>query len=268
MSYIHSGLKITFKNESPRKRFDLTPSRRHPGVPRPGWCTEGQKPAGHRDAVHARTRQRREDGSRPCSGPNRPTRRSAPTSTASAPPSGGTHENGFKSGIVKAVRNFMETHEVKIKGLTITAEDIREGIVGILSVFVREPHVPGADQGEAQQPGNDGDGRQLRPAGPGSLAQRQQDGRRPDRRPHRAGGQGPAGIARGGQEVKRKSATQRAAQPARQARRLQVDRPGRVGAVHRRRRLGRRLGQAGPRQPARRPCCRCAARSSTPKGWR
>ncbi len=42
--------------------------------------------------------------------------------------SGGTHENGFKTGIVKAIRNFMDTHEVKTKGLTITAEDIREGI--------------------------------------------------------------------------------------------------------------------------------------------
>src|SRR4029077_1844944 len=53
--------------------------------------------------------------------------------------SGGTHENGFKGGIAKAIRNYMETHEIKIKGLTITAEDIREGIVGILLVFSRDP---------------------------------------------------------------------------------------------------------------------------------
>ena len=54
-------------------------------------------------------------------------------------PTGGTHENGFKAAIVKAIRNYIETHDVKIKGLKITADDIREGIVGVLSVFVREP---------------------------------------------------------------------------------------------------------------------------------
>ncbi len=53
--------------------------------------------------------------------------------------SGGTHESGFKAGVVKAIRNFMATHEVKTKGLTITADDIREGLVGVLSVFVRDP---------------------------------------------------------------------------------------------------------------------------------
>jgi DNA gyrase/topoisomerase IV subunit B len=52
---------------------------------------------------------------------------------------GGTHENGFRSGVAKAIRNYMATHEVKTKGLDITAEDIREGIVAVLSVFVREP---------------------------------------------------------------------------------------------------------------------------------
>src|SRR5262249_52987946 len=54
-----------------------------------------------------------------------------------------THENGFKGGIAKAIRNYMETHDVKTKGLEITAEDIREGIVGVVSVFLREPQFQG-----------------------------------------------------------------------------------------------------------------------------
>src|SRR5207245_7418530 len=66
--------------------------------------------------------------------------------------SGGTHENGFKGGIVKAIRNFMETHEVKVKGVTITAEDIREGIVGVLSVFVREPMFQGQTKEKLNNP--------------------------------------------------------------------------------------------------------------------
>src|SRR5207302_3708271 len=52
---------------------------------------------------------------------------------------GGTHEAGLKSGVVKAIRNFMETHDVKVKGIEITANDIREGLVGILSIFIRDP---------------------------------------------------------------------------------------------------------------------------------
>jgi DNA gyrase subunit B len=57
--------------------------------------------------------------------------------------SGGTHENGLSGSIVKAVRAFMEAKKVSIKGLTMTAEDIREGGVGILSVYVREPQFQG-----------------------------------------------------------------------------------------------------------------------------
>src|SRR5207244_711618 len=65
---------------------------------------------------------------------------------------GGTHESGFKSGIARAIRNYMETHEVKIKGLQIAAEDIREGIVGILSVFVREPMFQGQTKEKLNNP--------------------------------------------------------------------------------------------------------------------
>src|SRR5205814_9454213 len=65
---------------------------------------------------------------------------------------GGTHENGFKSGMVKAIRNFMATHEIKTKGLEITAEDIREGLVGILSVFVREPMFQGQTKEKLNNP--------------------------------------------------------------------------------------------------------------------
>ena len=66
--------------------------------------------------------------------------------------SGGTHEVGLRSAIVKAVRNYMETHEIPLKGLTITAEDIREGMVGILSVFVREPQFQGQTKEKLNNP--------------------------------------------------------------------------------------------------------------------
>ena len=41
--------------------------------------------------------------------------------------SGGTHENGLRAGLGKAIRNFIDTHNLSPKGVTLTADDIREG---------------------------------------------------------------------------------------------------------------------------------------------
>jgi DNA gyrase subunit B len=57
--------------------------------------------------------------------------------------SGGTHEQGFRAAIVKAVRAFIETSNLAPKGVTLTAEDIREGLVGVLSIYMQEPQFQG-----------------------------------------------------------------------------------------------------------------------------
>lgn len=49
---------------------------------------------------------------------------------------GGSHELGVKAGIVKAVRNYMGVHNLTPKGMTITSEDIREGIICMVSVKI------------------------------------------------------------------------------------------------------------------------------------
>src|SRR5690349_2733782 len=67
-------------------------------------------------------------------------------------PNGGTHEAGLRSGIVKAVRNYVETHGLQPKGVTLTAEDIREGIVGILSSYVVDPQFQGQTKGRLNNP--------------------------------------------------------------------------------------------------------------------
>jgi DNA topoisomerase IV B subunit len=66
--------------------------------------------------------------------------------------SGGTHENGFRAGIGKAVRNFIDTHNLSPKGVTLTAEDIREGLVAVLSVFVTEPQFQGQTKDRLNNP--------------------------------------------------------------------------------------------------------------------
>jgi DNA gyrase subunit B len=58
-------------------------------------------------------------------------------------PFGGTHENGLKAGIVKAVRNYLNVNDLLPKGITLTAEDTREGIVVVLSLYLKEPQFQG-----------------------------------------------------------------------------------------------------------------------------
>ena len=66
--------------------------------------------------------------------------------------SGGTHENGLRSGIGKAIRNFIDTHSLSPKGVTLTAEDIREGMIGVLSVFLKEPQFQGQTKDRLNNP--------------------------------------------------------------------------------------------------------------------
>jgi DNA gyrase subunit B len=150
MSYIHSGLKITFKNEVAGETHDLT----HPGgIPEflGKLVQEQQQPAINPVPFHAIKE-----------GPDKmelalqwteatdESFRSYVNGIRTA--DGGTHEGGFKGGIVKAIRNFMETHDVKAKGVTINAEDIREGVVGILSVFLRNPAFQGQTKEKLNNP--------------------------------------------------------------------------------------------------------------------
>ena len=66
--------------------------------------------------------------------------------------SGGTHENGLKAGVSKAIRNYIETHTLSPKGVTLVAEDIREGMTGVLSIFVQEPQFQGQTKDRLNNP--------------------------------------------------------------------------------------------------------------------
>ena len=66
--------------------------------------------------------------------------------------SGGTHENGLRAGLGKAIRNFIDTHNLSPKGVALTAEDIREGIVGVLSIFLKEPQFQGQTKDRLNNP--------------------------------------------------------------------------------------------------------------------
>lgn len=52
---------------------------------------------------------------------------------------GGTHDEGFKTGLGKALRNYMSVHDLIPRGVKVVSEDIREGLLAVVSV-----NVPGA----------------------------------------------------------------------------------------------------------------------------
>jgi DNA gyrase subunit B len=150
MSYIHSGLKIVFKNDITKETFDLT----HPGgIPEflGRLITDGQKAAVTEIPFYvARQQDEKMEAALQWTESTEEVLRSYVNGIRTL--AGGTHEAGFKNAIAKAIRNYMETHEVKTKGLTIAAEDIREGMVGVLSVFVREPMFQGQTKEKLNNP--------------------------------------------------------------------------------------------------------------------
>jgi DNA gyrase subunit B/topoisomerase-4 subunit B len=50
------------------------------------------------------------------------------------------------------MRNFIDTHNLSPKGVTISAEDIREGLTGILSIFIQEPQFQGQTKDRLNNP--------------------------------------------------------------------------------------------------------------------
>src|SRR5436190_9840 len=67
-------------------------------------------------------------------------------------PDGGTHDAGLRSAIVKAIRNYIATHKLDPKGVTLTAEDIREGVVALPSTYVHYPQFQSQTKNRSSHP--------------------------------------------------------------------------------------------------------------------
>jgi DNA gyrase/topoisomerase IV subunit B len=150
VSYIHSGLHITYKNEISGETLELS----NPGG-LPAFLTklvkDGEKPS----VTEAAFTATRDNGSKievalQWTESTEETYRSYVNGIRT--PNGGTHEMGLKSALRKAINSYIETHDIKVKGLKITAEDIREGVVSVLSVFVRDPQFEGQTKQRLNNP--------------------------------------------------------------------------------------------------------------------
>lgn len=64
-------------------------------------------------------------------------------------PDGGTHEAGFRAGLTRAITNYIAANaSAREKDTKITGDDIREGLIAVVSVKVPEPQFEGQIKGK------------------------------------------------------------------------------------------------------------------------
>ena len=95
--------------------------------------------------------------------------------------SGGTHENGLRAGLGKAVRNYIDTHNLSPKGVTLDRRRHPRRADRRAQPLHRGAAVPGADQGSAEQSRGAVGGRFRGASGARALAESQ-----PQRSPKRS----------------------------------------------------------------------------------
>ena len=66
---------------------------------------------------------------------------------------GGTHEAGLKDSVVRAFKGWIAQHSISLpKGVKLSADDIREGMFAICSVFITEPQFVGQTKEKLNNP--------------------------------------------------------------------------------------------------------------------
>jgi len=151
ISFIHAGLKIVFFDEARKERVEYIHTD---GIAAylNKLLTEGQKKATHEQMFSVS----RDDGNVKIEAVLRWTEATDEAIRSYVngirTHGGGTHESGFRSAIGKAVKNYIDVHDIKLKGVTIESGDIREGVLGILSVFLSEPMFQGQTKEKLNNP--------------------------------------------------------------------------------------------------------------------
>lgn len=64
-------------------------------------------------------------------------------------PEGGTHEAGFRAGLTRAITNYIAANaSAREKDVKISGDDVREGLIAVVSVKVPEPQFEGQTKGK------------------------------------------------------------------------------------------------------------------------
>ena len=150
VSYIHKGVRVTFENEADGSKQIFQHDEGLQDYLRKIVVERGAKPVHDAAFVLNRETGPRLDLVLQWTESTDEHLRSYVNGIPTA--SGGTHENGLRAGLGKAVRNYIDTHNLSPKGVTLTAEDIREGMVGVLSLFIEEPQFQGQTKDRLNNP--------------------------------------------------------------------------------------------------------------------
>ena len=149
-SYIHKGVRVTFEHESEATKEVFHHEEGLSDYLAKIVAERGAKPVHDVPFVHVRDADPRLDLVLQWTEATDEHVRSYVNGIPTA--SGGTHENGLRAGLGKAVRNYIETHNLSPKGVTLVAEDIREGVTGVVSLFIAEPQFQGQTKDRLNNP--------------------------------------------------------------------------------------------------------------------
>ncbi len=150
VSYIHKGVRVTFEDEGARTKETFEHQDGLAAYLRTIVVDRGAKPVHEAPFVHERESSPRLDLVLQWTEATDEHIRSYVNGIPTG--SGGTHENGLRAGLGKAVRNYIDTHNLSPKGVTLAAEDIREGLTGVLSLFIEEPQFQGQTKDRLNNP--------------------------------------------------------------------------------------------------------------------
>ena len=67
-------------------------------------------------------------------------------------PDGGTHVQGLRDAVRSAVRAYMDTHDLMPKKLDLNADDIREGMIAVVNLFMVDPQFQGQTKDKLNNP--------------------------------------------------------------------------------------------------------------------
>jgi DNA gyrase subunit B len=149
-SYIHTGIRVTFENEVDSTKEVFHHEEGLSDYVKKIVAERGAKPVHDVAFVQARERDPRLDLVLQWTEATDEHVRSYVNGIPTG--SGGTHESGLRAGLGKAVRNYIDTHALAPKGVTLVAEDLREGLTGVVSIFIQEPQFQGQTKDRLNNP--------------------------------------------------------------------------------------------------------------------
>ena len=150
-SFLNKGLKIVFRDEAGEREVVLQHDGGVADFAKHVVTTSGLRPIGDDPFVLYRPADPRLEIALTWTESTNERIRSFVNGIPTA--DGGTHEQGLKDAINKAVRNYISTHDVSLpRGLKLSSDDIREGVVAVCSVFLGEPQFQGQTKDRLNNP--------------------------------------------------------------------------------------------------------------------